>query len=99
MKILCPYCGAEYMPQEIYIPSDFLPKVEDLVKDEKGKIVAKYEHPMNTHEEYTCDHCGHRFQIDAKVEFITSDAVNHDFNFDYKSQLYTSDRLELKEND
>lgn len=99
MKITCPYCGAEYLPQELYIPSDFLPRFDDLVKDEEGKIVAFYERPMNTHEEYTCDCCGHRFQIDAKVEFNTSPIISHDFGFNYESPLYTGNRIELTEND
>ena len=99
MKIKCPYCGAEYIPQELYIPDDFLPVFDDLVKDDSGKIVAMYEEPMNTHEEYTCDYCGHTFQVDAKVEFIATESAAHDFNFAYESLLYTGDRLELKEND
>lgn len=99
MKITCPYCGAEYLPQELYIPSDFLPKFDDLVKDDEGKIVAAYERPMNTHEEYTCDCCGHRFQVEAKVEFTASKIDKHDFNFNYESPLYTGNRLELTEND
>ena len=98
-KIICPHCGAEYLPQEIYIPSDFLPRFEDLVKDDEGKIVAGYEQPMNLHEEYTCDYCGHRFQVTAKVEFFTSAVEKHDFNFNYESPLYTGERLELTEND
>lgn len=98
-KIICPYCGAEYLPQELYIPSDFLPKFDDLVKDDEGKIVAGYERPLNTHEEYTCDCCGHRFQVDAKVEFVTSAIEKHDFEFSHESPLYTSSRMELTEND
>ena len=96
-KIKCPYCGAEYLPQEIFIPSDFLPRFDDLVKDDEGKIVAAYENPMNLHEEYTCDYCNHRFAIDATVEFTTSKIEKHDFNYEFESQLYTEERLELSE--
>lgn len=98
-KIVCPHCGAEYYPQELYIPTDFLPRVEDVIKDEDGRIVAGYEAPMNTHEEYTCDYCNHRFQIDAKVEFVSTEDKPHDFNFSHTSPLYTGDRIELTEND
>ena len=98
-KIICPYCGAEYLPQELYIPSDFLPKMEDVVKDDEGKIVAGYSRPLNTHEEYTCDYCGHRFQVEAKVEFSATESVEHDFNFEYKTPLYPEGRIELREND
>lgn len=96
--IKCPYCGAEYLPSEIFIPSDFMPKFEDLTKDEDGKIVAVYENPMNLVEEYTCDHCNHRFSIKAQVEFHTSPCEEHDFKFNYKSPLYSKDRTELSEN-
>jgi DNA-directed RNA polymerase subunit RPC12/RpoP len=98
-KITCPYCGAEYLPQELYIPSDFLPKYDDLVRDDSGKIVAAYNMPMNLHEEYECVCCGHRFQIDADVKFTVSKIEEHDFKFNYESNLYDNYRLELKEND
>ena len=97
-KIKCPYCGAEYLPSEIYIPSDFLPKFEDLTKDESGKIVAVYEKTMNTNEEYTCDYCGHRFAIVAEVNFNTDKCELHDYKFDYNTPLYSNERTELPEN-
>lgn len=97
-KIKCPYCGAEYLPQELYIPSDFLPKFDDIVKDNSGKIIAVYEKPIHGHEEYTCDYCSHRFSIDANVEFNTSEVKEHDFNFDHETLLYKEDRVELSEN-
>lgn len=96
--IKCPHCGAEYLPSEIYIPSDFLPKFDDLIKDEDGKVVAVYDKPMNLHEEYTCDQCGHRFAIDAAVEFTTSPCELHDYNFEYQTPLYPNNRTELAEN-
>lgn len=96
--IKCPHCGAEYLPSEIYIPSDFLPKFDDLVKDENGKIVAVYEHPMNLNEEYTCDYCGHRFAVKAQVEFTAAYCPLHDYKFEHTTPLYSGDRVELSEN-
>ena len=96
-KIRCPYCGAEYMPSEIFIPSDFLPKFEDLVKDDEGHIVAVYEHPMNLKEEYTCDYCNHRFSIIAEVSFKAEANPLHDYNFNHESDLYPEGRVELSE--
>lgn len=96
-KIKCPHCGAEYLPSEIFIPSDFLPKVEDLVKDEEGHIIAGYEHAMNLHEEYTCDYCNHRFAIMAEVAFKTEVNLLHDYNFNHESNLYPEGRAELLE--
>lgn len=97
--IKCPYCGAEYLPQELFIPSDFLPKFDDLVKDDEGKIVAEFEQPMNLKEEYVCDCCNHRFAVEAKVEFTSSKVEKHDFDFAYQSPIYNEDRVELSEND
>ena len=95
--VKCPYCGAEYLPAEIYIPEDFLPECEDVVKDENSKLVAYHDNGMNLHEEYTCDKCGHRFTIDAVVDFKTAKAELHDFNYDYTTPVYTEDRINLKE--
>ena len=98
--IKCPKCGAEYLPQEIYIPSDFLPKFDDLVKDDEGKILAIHESPINVDEEYTCDYCNHRFKIHADIKFTAEESINHDFNFEvYESPLYAGDRVKLNEND
>lgn len=97
-KIKCPYCGAEYVPSEVYIPTDFLPKFTDLEKDEKGQIVSICEQPMNTQEEYTCDYCNHRFSVVANVTFTTAEAPQHDYNFDYETKVYDKDRLTLSEN-
>ena len=96
-KIKCPHCGAEYLPTEIYIPTDFLPKCKDVTRDEQGVLVAGHVNNMNLHEEYTCDYCGHRFSVDAEVKFVTSATELHDYNFNYESPLYSEDRLELSE--
>ena len=95
--IKCPHCGAEYIPSEIFIPSDFLPKCKDVTRDNRGILVAGHVNNMNCHEEYTCDYCGHRFAIDAEVNFKTSATELHDYNYDYSSPLYEGDRLELSE--
>jgi len=99
MKITCPYCGCEYLPQEIYIPEDFLPELDDLTKDDAGHIVAVHEEAMHTCEEYTCDRCNHRFRVIAKVEFSSAKADEHDLLFPHESSLYQEPRMELAEHD
>lgn len=95
--IVCPYCGAEYLPEEIYIPSDFLGSVKDIVKDDQGKILSFVGQPMNLKEEYTCDSCNHRFSVTANVTFKVAPCVEHDFNYDYSTKLYDHERESLKE--
>lgn len=98
LLIKCPHCGAEYLPAEIYIPTDFLPKCKDVVKDASGKFITCSAGNMNTAEEYTCDYCGHRFTVEAMLTFDTSINELHDYNYDYSSPLYSKDRMELPEN-
>ena len=41
--IKCPYCGAEYLPEEIYYPDSFFGKPRDIVKNSKGEIEYVYD--------------------------------------------------------
>lgn len=97
LTIKCPHCGAEYLPSEIYIPDDFLPECDDVVRDEEGKLMACHQAGMNLKEEYECDYCGHRFSVEAKVSFTSSENSLHDYGFDYETKLYPEDRMELSE--
>ena len=38
-KIVCPQCGMEYLPAEIYLPNYLLGKPTRIVRDENGKIL------------------------------------------------------------
>lgn len=95
--IRCPFCGAEYVPSEIYYPDDFLPDVSDLTKDAGGKIIACASKPMNLEEEYVCDYCGHAFTAVADVVLSAKKCEEHDFGFDYSAPIYDRPRTELKE--
>lgn len=85
--IKCPYCGAEYVPSEIFYPEDFLPDVDSIVKDENGKIIGYNSTSMNLTEEYCCDICGHTFTSFAEVSFKSTPCEIHDFEFEHESKL------------
>lgn len=61
--IICPNCGAEYLPGEIYLPKYFFGNIKDVVKDRDGKIISFYGKEIDTDEYYTCDYCSHKFSV------------------------------------
>lgn len=72
-KIICPICGAEYLPEEIYVPKAFFGKQDYIEKDHNtGKLKAFYGKGMDLTEQYVCDHCHNTFNIRAEVIFITT---------------------------
>lgn len=42
-KIICPKCGAEYLPSEIYFAEDLIGKQKNIVKNDEGKILSYIE--------------------------------------------------------
>lgn len=71
ISIVCPYCGREYLPAEIYIPKAFMGKPMDVERTREGKIDNFNGPLMDTAEEYICDGCGETFQVRASVSFKT----------------------------
>lgn len=95
ITITCPYCGREYLPAEIYIPSSFLGHPTDIDRFTNGKIDAYDGKSMDLTERYACDGCGNEFEVTASVKFRASKVVEK-FNPTYVSSLY-SNRISLFE--
>lgn len=95
--IPCPYCGAEYLPGEIFLPKTFLGEPKHIDRDDNGKIVSFVGTNMNTYESYTCDFCGTTFKIKATVNMVSRPDVKHDFSRPYKVSLEEEEIL-LEEN-
>lgn len=81
--IKCPYCGAEFLPAEIYYPEDFLGEPVDIVKDENGEIVTFDGTNMNLEETFVCTHCDKEFLVTASVEFETEKKETIDFTDEF----------------
>jgi len=90
--IVCPHCGAEYLPNEIYIPNEFFTSTSSL-KDEHCKILSLSSNVLNTVEEYCCDNCSNTFKVSATVSFDTEE-IKDDFDDDYVVTI-NKDRVEL----
>lgn len=83
LKIRCPYCNAEYLPSEIYLPNDFLGKPKTIEKTDVGKILDFVGHTMDLSESYECDICRKTFKIKASVYFNVTKENELDFSEDF----------------
>ena len=70
-KIICPRCGRQYLPGEIYVPNAFVGQPKFVERDVYGKILDSYNGNMCLKETYTCDKCDTTFTIKATVKFDT----------------------------
>lgn len=85
--IVCPVCGYEYLPAEIFIPKVFFGYPEDIERTVGGKIDVYEGTPMDLTEKYTCDHCGAKFNVTADIKFKTKEEVTETFSTIYSSPL------------
>ena len=69
IKIVCPVCGAEYLPSEVYYPKDFLGQPSYISKTREGRIEFFSGSNMNLKETYVCDFCKHTMTVKAFVNF------------------------------
>lgn len=83
--IKCPICGQEYLPAELFMPSDFLGAPKDIVKRRDGKIDFYLGEKPTLETDYICDSCMSRFHVKAKVMFEAT--ADDSFSKDYVSKL------------
>lgn len=93
--IVCPHCGAEYLPCEIYYPNQFIGKSTEIDKI-NGKIEVFNGRLMDLEETYTCDHCLNKFKVTAKVSFKTQTVDKYDMSKSYATPLF-EEKLTLSE--
>ena len=88
LVITCPRCGAEYLPQQIYIPSVFFGKASYIERDETThEIVDICGSNLDLNEEYICDFCHVPFTVTAKISFNTKEDTKRNFDEDYTTPL------------
>ena len=84
--IVCPKCGREYLPQEIFIPQSFFGKSNVIVRDEDGKIQTIDGTSLDLNEKYQRDNCNTVFDVEAKITFTTY-SPELDFEEEYTRKL------------
>lgn len=85
--IVCPNCGREYLPAEVFVPSAFFGKPEDIDRTPAGKIDIYDGEPMCLTEEYRCDGCNTVFEVTADVRFKTKAKQKEEFSTVYTSHI------------
>lgn len=71
--IVCPHCGCEYLPAEIFIPDSFFGRPLEVERESiSGKIKDYFGTSMDTDETYVCDRCNQPFSVKTKIQFFTS---------------------------
>lgn len=86
-KIICPVCGTEYLPAEVYLPNELLGRPSDIERDITGKILSFCGKTLSPKETYTCDKCNSLFEVFAKVQFNTRLSHNVDFSTPYSGAV------------
>lgn len=98
--IVCPYCGQEYLPSEIFLPKTFFGEPKDIFKTEFGKIDYFMGTPMCLTESYICDNCNKEFHVQANLSFNTSyDTELDEFSDEYVSTIDKKAKIILPEGD
>ena len=68
-KIVCPKCGTQYLPGEIFLPKSFVGQPKQVIKNCYGEIIDYYGDSMGLNETYQCDKCNAVLSIKAAVQF------------------------------
>lgn len=98
-KIKCPYCGAEFVPSEIFLRDHYLGKITYVERDEKNRIVTDEKGnpshyvgiPQDMREEFKCDFCDKKFTVEAEVSYTVKGV---EFEEEYVTTIY-KDRINL----
>jgi hypothetical protein len=61
--IICPHCGFQYLPGEIYDPKHFLGQPKDIVRNNVGEILGYEGIVTDLEETYICENCNNVYLI------------------------------------
>ena len=85
--IECPHCGYEYLPAEIFVPSAYFGRPEDIERDENGKITEYSGTSVDLFEKYICDKCDTEFRVVSKLQLTTELTFPGSFNDEYVTKI------------
>ena len=85
--IVCPYCGREYLPAEIFIPNSFFGKPTNIERDSVGRIKSYDGLAMDTVESYICDGCKNPFTVVARIQYATEIKDRYNFSEEHVTYL------------
>lgn len=94
--IICPHCGCEYHPSEIFLPNYILGKPQEIQRDSFGKILLYGGIDQDLKEEFICENCDTAFKVTARLDFVVEEDKYKSFSEDYSTTIY-KDRIKLKD--
>ena len=78
--IKCPYCGCEYLPEEIFMGDEFLGH-RQVARLENGKIDFITGDEAELVSSYVCDCCNKDFKVKASLKFeVTKDDFEEEYS-------------------
>lgn len=87
--IVCPVCGREYLPEEIFLKSEMYGNPKAIVRDDEDKKIIRYSgDSVNLYETYQCDKCDTLLRVTGRLNFMT-DIISkkEDFSEEYVSKF------------
>ncbi len=94
--ICCPKCGQQYLLSEIFMPESFFGKQKEIFKTVDGQIEFYDGTDPDLEEIYTCDNCGTKLKIEAKLSFKVEEAKDT-FEEEYVSKINKPEKIKLNE--
>jgi len=95
--IVCPICGQEYFPSEVFYPDKVFGNAKEVVKDDSGKISFVIGEDMDLDEEYTCDNCGAKMKIHANINFEVTTNTDEQEEEEFVSSFEAAKKITLPE--
>ena len=86
--VICPYCGCQYLPGEIFSPKYFLGQPKNIIRNIKGEILGSEGIDMDLSETFTCEVCNKDFDVKAKIEFKYNGEENSDTELAHPVSLF-----------
>ena len=81
--IICPNCGYEYHPAEIFLPNSVIGNITYVDRDDEGHIISTISDTSDYTETYQCDRCSKVFSTTLEMSFTTKSVKTIDFDSDY----------------
>ena len=91
--IECPFCGAQYTQQEIFVPITSLSYQQPIRDDETHKFTDSENMQSEQVETYTCDFCSNKFKIIMTSSYTTFSDDKINVSRPYKTKLDFSQML------
>lgn len=85
--VVCPYCGYEYHPSEIFFPQSVLGRYSAIERNADGTIENIIGDSTDLKETYECDNCNKFFDVTMKMEFECTKKDDIDFDSEYSVPL------------